>query len=353
MQKILLYGAYGYTGRLLTGAACSAGLDLILAGRNEEKLRPLSDKFDFPYVVVSINETERLEEALSEVSIVLNAAGPFVYTAEPMMNACIKTKTHYLDITGEIGVFEQAKSQDIAAKKASIMLMPGVGFDVVPTDCVALYLKKQMPDATTLELAFAPLGKAGASRGTALTMVENLGEAGAVRENGRIRREPIGKRTITLPYGDKRLLFLSIPWGDVSTAYFTTGIPNIVTYMGIAPRQYKWVRRQKYLNWLLRLEFVKKIARSKINKGKDGPTVEERFGSKIIVFGKVTNKQGDKKEVRLLVPNGYDVTTAMAIRITKKILDGDWKSGYQTPASCYTENLILELEGVNWELPVF
>ena len=350
MQKILLYGAYGYTGHLLAGVARNRGLSLVLSGRDEMKLKEMAAQFEFPYTVIDLSDDSKLRDELDQVEVVIHAAGPFCHTAEIMMKACIQTKTHYLDITGEIGVFELARSLDKDAQEAGIMLMPGVGFDVVPTDCVAAFLKEALPTATSLELAFAPLGKGGPSRGTALTMIESLGEGGAIRKNGEIIKEPLGKRTMKLPFGDKKMFFMSIPWGDVSTAFYTTGIPNIVTYMGISPKQYKWVRKQKYFNWLLRTDLVRKMARNKINQKAPGPSVEDRFGAKTMVWGEVRDDEGNRKQVRILVPNGYDVTADMGINIAQKVADGNWKPGFQTPAGCYGADLVLEL-GAEWEHP--
>ena len=351
MSQILIYGAYGYTGRLLAGIARNANVTVVLAGRNENKLQELAAKMNLPFSVFDLENEGKLEEVLKDTSIVINAAGPFTHTAKKMMEACLKTKTHYLDITGEIEVFELAKSFSERAVESDIMLMPGVGFDVVPTDCMAAFLKKQLPEAVSLELAFAPLGKGGASRGTALTMVENLGKPGAIRKEGVIAREAVGERTMRLPLGDKKLFFISIPWGDVSTAFYTTKIPNIVTYMSIPPKQYKWIKRQRYFNWLLRSNFVKKIAKNKINKGSDGPSAMERFNSKTLVWGLVRDASGKKEEARIIIPNGYDVTADMGIRIARKILNGNWNPGFQTPAGCYGEGLILEMDGIAWERP--
>ena len=351
MQKILIYGAYGYTGRLLSGVAARSDLSVILAGRDEQKLQALSEKLSLPFTVFDLQNPSTLNAKLKDVSIVLHAAGPFVHTAKVMIEACIDTRTHYLDITGEIEVFELAKSYDEKAKEAGIMLMPGVGFDVVPTDCVAAFLKKQLPQASSLELAFASLGKGGASRGTALTMVEHLGQPGAIRKNGVITQEPVGSRTMQLPYGSRKLFFMSIPWGDVFTAYLTTGIPNVIVYMSIPHKQYKWVKKQRYFNWLLQSNLVKRWISKKIKKGSDGPSAQERFDSKTLVWGKVKDDLGNKKEVRIIIPNGYDVTADMGIRIVRKIIEGDWKPGFQTPAGCYGEQLILEMGAIEWEVP--
>src|SRR6187431_229393 len=183
--QFLLYGANGYTGQLIARLSATYDLHPILAGRNEEAIQQLAEELQLPYRVVDLNNAGQLQKTLKEVSLVLHAAGPFQLTARPMIEACIATGTHYIDITGEIPVFELAKQFNDAAVRSGIVLMPGVGFDVVPTDCVAMFLKNRLPDATNLQLAFAGLG-GSLSHGTATTMVMGLGEGGAVRENGKI-----------------------------------------------------------------------------------------------------------------------------------------------------------------------
>ena len=174
-MKFLLYGANGYTGQLITRYSKEYGLTPILAGRTESKIKPLADTYNLDYKIFSLDNQSDVDAALSDVKIVLHAAGPFMHTAQPMIEACLRNGVHYLDITGEIGVFEMAHRYDKQAGEKGIVIMPGVGFDVVPTDCMAVYLKNKMPDATHLKLAFGNVG-GGWSQGTATTMVEGLGE---------------------------------------------------------------------------------------------------------------------------------------------------------------------------------
>ncbi len=340
-MKFLLYGANGYTGSLIAEQAGEFGLTPILAGRSEDKIRPLAERLGYEYRIFDLSETEKLEQALREVPVVLHAAGPFKFTAEPMIKACLRTGTHYLDITGEIPVFELAASLDKKAKDSNIMLMPGVGFDVVPTDCLALYLKKQLPDATHLKLAFITMG-GRTSHGTAMTMVENLSESSARRENGKIIKEPMGQDTVQVSYNGKKWLAVSIPWGDISTAYRSTGLANIRTYTGMSPSTYKWIKWKPYFNFLFGIPFVKSFIKRQIKKGPAGPTAEERNNSKTIVWGEVkNNNSGNKVQGRLIVPNGYTVTVKTSLIITKYVLGGKFHPGFKTPAGEYGEDLIM------------
>ena len=343
-NQMLLYGANGYTGKLIAKLAASYNLQPILAGRTETNIKPLADALQLPYRIIDLDNAAQLETALSEVKLVLHAAGPYVYTAKQMVDACLKTGVHYIDINGDISVFEMLKTYDAAAKEKNIMLMPGVGFDVVPTDCIALQLKNKMPDATHLKLAFASVG-GGLSHGTAITMAGKIGEGGAARENGIIVRKPLGQKGMWVDFGAKKLFVMTIPWGDVSTAFITTGIPNIETYTGIAPKVYRILKLQGAFNWLLRTEFVRNIIRKKIKAKPSGPSDEQRKNSSSLVWGDVSNARGKTLTAAISCLDGYTLTAHSSLIIAQKILAGDFKTGYQTPAGCYGENLIMEVPG--------
>jgi len=317
----------------------------ILAGRNKQAIEALAAQHHLLCRVVSLDEADALQEALQDVAVVLHAAGPFKYTAWPMLEACLQTGTHYIDITGEIEVFEIAKKYDAAAHEAGIMILPGAGFDVVPTDCLALYLQNQLPDATHLQLAFASTN-GGVSHGTALTMLEGLGEGGAIRERGRIVKKPLGHKGMWVDFGEKTLFVMTIPWGDVSTAYHTTRIPNIEVYTGMAPKVYRALKFQGLYNWLLRKNFVRNKIKQSLQKREPGPDAAQRAAGKSLVWGQVSNYKSQKVEARLTGPNGYTTTAHTSLLIVQKVLAGNFTSGYQTPASAYGADLILEVPGM-------
>ncbi len=347
-NSFLLYGANGYTGQLIARMAAAYGLKPILAGRNEAALQSLAASLHLDYQVIDLDDTNRLKEALEKVELVLHAAGPFQHTAQKMIEACLATGTHYLDITGEISVFELAKSYHNKALEKSVMLMPGVGFDVVPTDCTALYLKNHLPDATHLKLAFAMVGGM-VSHGTATTMAENLGSGGVIRENGKFVKKPLGHKGMWVDFGKKKMFVMTIPWGDISTAFSTTGIPNIETYTGVAPKTFKLLKWQWLFNWFLRTSFARNNAKKKLKQKPAGPSDEMRSKAVSLVWGEATNASGEKAAVRLQCPEGYTLTALSSLLITKKVLEGNYKTGYCTPAGVYGADLILEINDVKRE----
>jgi short subunit dehydrogenase-like uncharacterized protein len=350
-NRFLLYGANGYTGKLIAKLAAQYDLVPILAGRNTQTIQALAEELDLDYRIFSLQDNRSLQNALLEVPLVLHAAGPFQFTSKIMIEACLATNTHYLDITGEIGVFESAKLFNEKAIAAGIMLMPGVGFDVVPTDCIAKFLKNSLPDATNLQLAFASIGGMF-SHGTAMTMAEGLGEGGAVRLNGKITQEPLGKNGMWVDFGLKKLFVMRIPWGDVSTAYFTTEIPNIQTYTGVSEKTFKLLKWQFFYNWILRTSFVRNYVKKQIKQKPAGPSDDMRANAKSLVWGKATNEKGQQVSARLVGPEGYTLTAFSSLIIAKKVLDGNFIKGYQTPAAVYGPDVVLEIPGVSRELIV-
>ncbi len=359
MQKkyFLLYGANGYTGQLIARLSAAYNLDPILAGRNQKAIEELAEDLQLPYRVLDLGDTEKLHKVLDEVKLVLHAAGPFQITARQMIEACIATDTHYIDITGEIAVFEMAKRYNDAAKESGVMIMPGVGFDVVPTDCMALFLKNKLPDATHLQLAFASVG-GGLSHGTATTMIMGLGEGGAIRENGKIVAKPLGHKGMWVDFSvkagiEKKLFVMTIPWGDVSTAYFTTSIPNIETYTGIKPNIYKMLKFQWSFNWLLKTPFVRSIAIKKIKEKPAGPANEIRAKSSSLIWGHVANAAGRRVSATMKVKDGYTLTAHSSLLVAQKVLAGNFKPGYQTPAVVYGEDLIMEVPDTKRTLAIY
>jgi short subunit dehydrogenase-like uncharacterized protein len=340
-ETFLIYGANGYTGELIVRFAVERGMKPILGGRNSTKVAELANKFSLDFRVFALEETEKLEAALRETAFVLHCAGPFSITSKPMVEACIRTGKHYLDITGEIAVFEAMAALNERAKAANCMIMPGVGFDVVPSDCLALHLKNRLPTATSLTLAFYGIGRM--SHGTQATMTMNVGNGGAVRKNGEITSVPTAFKTREIDFGEVKKLGVTIPWGDVSTAVYSTGIPNIEVYTIVPPSALKLMKMSRYFGWLLASKPIQSILQSKIPHG--GPSDHERENGKSLLWGEVTDDNGNRVEARQQGVEGYTLTALAALNIAAKILGGNFKIGYQTPAKCYGADLILEIEG--------
>jgi short subunit dehydrogenase-like uncharacterized protein len=344
-NQIVIYGSYGYTGDIIVEDSLTKNFTILLSGRDEQKLKIQSQKTGYPYKAVDLNKHQALVDLLTGSQVLINAAGPFKHTATQMIEACIEAKTHYMDINGDISVFELIKTYDYKAKFAGIMLLPGTGFDVVPTDCLALKLKQKMPKAIHLKIAFANIN-GGISHGTATTVASRLGEKAVYRKNGKLTPIALGKKGIWVDFGEKKLFVMSIPWGDISTAFVSTGIPNIESYMAVKPFIFHLLKFQFMVNWALRTPLLRSLIQKNIDAKPAGQNKMERDQGYTLVWAQIMDIEGKIDTLKIRTPNAYSLTATATLRIAEKILNGDFKAGYQTPAKAYGENLIFEIEGV-------
>ncbi len=344
-DPFLIYGANGYTGELVAEEAVRLGLQPVLAGRSEAPVRALAERLKLDYRIFNLDESAAVVAGLAEMAAVIHCAGPFWRTAQPMVAGCLQTGTHYLDITGEIGVFQALAEQDEAARAANVMLLPGAGFDVVPTDCLAAHLKRRLPTAHHLVLAFKALG--GFSRGTMLTAVESMGNGagGMIRRNGELVEVPPGWRTSLVDFGRGPETTVTIPWGDVFTAYHSTGIPNVEVYMAASQEMVRNMALGRYVTWLAKLGPIQRVIKQRIRSGKPGPTPAERARGRSLIWGMAEDGKTAVR-TRLETPEGYTLTAITSVLMVQKVLAGSAPTGYQTPSSAYGADLIMEVEGV-------
>jgi short subunit dehydrogenase-like uncharacterized protein len=343
----MLYGANGYTGELIAARAVATGMKPILAGRREEAIGPLGERLGLPWRVFPL-ETAAGELAAAGAKALLLCAGPFSATSAQAVEACLQARAHYVDITGEIAVFEAVHGRDADAKRAGVVLLPGGGFDVVPSDCLAAALARALPGATHLELAFA--SDSGPSKGTAKTMVEGLGKGGAVRENGEIRRVPLAWKVVDVPFRDRTRRCVSIPWGDVATAYYSTKIPNIVVYMGVTPKQLRGMRWARPVIPLLTLGPVQRALKRRIEKSVRGPDEQSLRNQRTQLWGRVRDSAGRTVEGTLVTPQGYALTVESSLEIIRRLLAGRVPAGAHTPSTALGVDFITELEGCDLAL---
>lgn len=329
----LLYGAYGYTGRLIADEAVARGERPILAGRREGPLRAMAEALELPWRAFALEEPDGVDRGLEGVDAVLLGAGPFSGTSRPVVEACLRNRVHYLDITGEIPVFESIFDRDAEAREAGVTLLPGVGFDVVPTDCLAASLAEALPGAARLELAFASLG-GGPSAGTAKTMVEGLGRGGAIREGGEIRSVPIAWKTRRVAFRDRTRNAVSIPWGDVATAYRSTGIPNVIVYMAAPPKVVRALTLARPLARVLRLRGVRTVTKAAVGKTVSGPDEEARRTARSQLWGRVEHADGRRLEGTATTPGGYPLTAVSSVEAVRRVLSRP-PAGALTPSEAF------------------
>ncbi|MBM3906610.1 MAG: saccharopine dehydrogenase NADP-binding domain-containing protein [Gemmatimonadetes bacterium] len=340
---LVVYGATGYTGQLVVEECLALGLRPVLSGRNGAAVAALAARHGLELRVAPLDDPATLDAVLRGATVVLHCAGPFSRTARPMAEACLRLGVHYLDITGEIAVFEALAARDAQARSVGVMLLPGVGFDVVPSDCLAAHLSRRLPGATSLVLAFH--GGGGLSRGTATTMAENAGGPGAVRRDGRIVAVPPGWKSRRVEFGDRARETVTIPWGDVSTAFHSTGIPNIEVYVALSRSAIRSLRWSRFVAPLLRTGFVRRRLVASIARRPAGPSADARVRSHAALWGEARDASGRSVSARLTTPDGYTHTAQAAARIAQRVLAGGAKAGFQTPSRLLGADFILELPG--------
>lgn len=343
--KWMIYGANGYTGNLAARFAKERNLSPILAGRHAEPIRPLARELGFESRIFDLADPAKIAANLEGVAAVMHCAGPFSATSGPMLAGCLRAGTHYLDITGEIAVFEDIHSRNHEIRGADIVAIPGVGFDVVPTDCIAAMLKRELPSATHLKLAFmSRYGKL--SPGTAKTIVEGLPGGGRIRKDGRIVKVPAAYKVETIPFTeDLSATAVTIPWGDVATAYYSTGIPNIEVFVGAPEKQIAKMKLPGFMRWILGLAPVQAFMKSQIARRVKGPTDEQRARDEMYIYGEAWDDGGHRVAMRLRTREGYTLTAESGVKATLRVLEGRLAPGAYTPSMAFGADYVLDLEG--------
>ncbi len=306
----LIYGANGYTGRLIARYAVERDQRPILAGRNAPAVEKVATALGLEARVFDLGDPAAVDRGL---------------------------------ITGEVAVFEACAARDAEARRAGVMLMPGVGFDVVPSDCLAAHLKRRLPAATRLSLAISGLTQT--SQGTAATMIENLHRGGLVRRAGRLTPVGLGHETRVIDFGRGPETAVAMPWGDVATAYYSTAIPDITVYMAMPAGMRLGVAFAGALAPLLGNALVQRALKAGVQAGPAGPSDEQRARGASHLWGEVVDPAGRRAVSRLRTPEGYTLTALAALEITARVLAGAAPVGYRTPASAYGPDLILAISG--------
>jgi short subunit dehydrogenase-like uncharacterized protein len=340
-NTFLIYGANGFTGALIAERARDRGLHPIVAGRSREAVEAVGARLGLPVRVFDLASPDAIVEGIRGVRLVLHCAGPYSKTSRPMVDACLRAGVHYLDITGETAVLEATLARDGEARAANVVLLPAVGFDVVPTDCMAARLHATLPDATSLELAFSG---GQMSPGTAKTAVEGLHQGALVRRDGQLVALS-GPRTREIPFHDRPRFGMSLPWGDLVTGFHSTGIPNITVYMVMSRRVAQWAPMLRFAAPLLRMPSTIGWLQRSAGKRAPGPTEEQRKTGRTAVWGRVENAAGLAVEGHLDVPEVYELTVLAALESAARVLRGDVPAGSTTPSKAFGADFVTTLPG--------
>ena len=309
MNKLMIYGATGYTGRMAAEHAKALGLDVVIAGRTAEKVKSLAARLDIPYRVFSPDALAA--EALEGVGVLLNFAGPFAQTAQPLMHACIKARVDYLDITAEINVYRLAERLGVLAAQAQVMLLPGVGWDVVPTDCLAMYIARRVQNPQTLRVALQVAGSM--SRGSAMSVSEIMGAGLLTRVDGQLLATPDAQPQY-FDFGQGPALCAPLSFGDLVTGWRSTAIPNIAMFVHITGGAFP---------------------EGDLSQLPDGPSIQERDGHRARAVAEVVGADGMVVRSVIETVNGYSYTPLAAVEAARRVLGGERRPGFETPARVF------------------
>lgn len=313
MKTLMIYGATGYTGRMATEHAKQLGLNLVIAGRNAERLASLAAELDVPYRVFAADASQ-----LQGIDVLLNFAGPFAHTAEPLMRACMASGTDYLDITAEINVYRLAEQLGAGA---DVMLLPGVGWDVVPTDCLAMHVASRVPQPQSLKIALQVPG--AMSRGSALSVGEIIGAGVMARIDGELLATPDAQSQL-LDFGDGPALCAPLSFGDLITAWHSSAIPNIAMFVHITGEAFP---------------------EGDLSLLPDGPTQAQRDAHRARAVAEVTGIDGTVARSVIETVNGYSYTPLAAVEAARRVLGGERRPGFETPAKLFGVSFALTIDG--------
>jgi short subunit dehydrogenase-like uncharacterized protein len=312
MKTLLIYGATGYTGRMAADNAKAAGIHFIIAGRDEARLATLASKLNVKYVVFSLDNAANLDAALAEVFVVLNCAGPFRQTAEPLMRAAIRTGTHYLDVAAELDGYLLAETLDSHAKAAGVMLLPGGGGSVAMLGSLASVAAGAVSHARKISIALRVSGSM--SRGSAISAGNMSGET-FTRIDGLLSKEPTSTRDFDFGMGPVSCFPVTLP--DLVTLWHSTQIPNIETYVHVSANSFP---------------------SGDLAKLPDGPDAQERETNRYQAAVEVTGEDGKISRAILDTVNGYTFTALASVEAARRILDGEVAAGFHTSVEVFGQH---------------
>ena len=344
--QILLYGAYGYTGRLTAELAASQSRNVVLAGRNEGALAALGERLGLPIRVVALDEAGKLADALQDIACVVHMAGPFAMTSTPMLNACLATRTNYVDITGEIEVFEAMWSRKDEIECAAITVIPGAGYDFGPPDCLPAYVARKLEQPASLVIALR--GLEGASQGTLRTAIRQVSRPVLCRRAGAIAALD-DRSPQWIDFGSGEEPCVPISWGDVATAFHSTGVGNITAYF----RRTRLLRSVDLVGHLfgplLRSGIGQRGLAALVRRFPEGPTLAERAVRRSTIWANATDRSGRSSKARLTTPDAYDFAANSALEIALRIISLPRALGLVTPSQAFGADFVLSLPGCTRE----
>jgi len=318
MKKLMIYGATGYTGRMAATHAKEAGLDIVIAGRDDTRLADLAAALGVESGVFSLEHPNDIADALSGMTVLLNCAGPFHRTAKPLMTACIGSGVHYLDIAAELDSYHLAEELDLQAQQAGVMLLPGSGGSVAMLGCLTRHVVQRVPAPQSIRIALHVSGSM--SRGSALSATENMTESMARVAGRLVARDTDDTRSVDFGHGPVACFPVTLP--DLITLWKDTRVPDIDTFVHVSGDAFP---------------------QGDLAALPDGPSAAEREQHRYQVAVEVTGIDQRTARAVLDTVNGYAFTPLAAAEAARRVLAGECRPGFQTPAGLFGEDFVLSI----------
>jgi len=319
-NRLLIYGAAGYTGKIIAVRAKELNLDFEIAGRDTQQTRKLAEELGVDYHIFDVDTDYAWQKALQDKQVLINAAGPFKFTAGQAMRACLKAGVHYLDISAELETYRLAEALDNEAKATGIQLISGAGL-FVSYDALVVHLSKMVAEPEYLKVGFRHYG--GFSKGSVLSS-KHIADLGIlIRRNGHLIDYPDAKSKI-FSFGNEEVECMPTPLGGIILSYKSTGIPNIEEFFS------------------LKLP-ASELSDLTLESLPDGPSKDERASGRNGIAAELTGRDGKVVKAWVDAPSGYDLTPLSVVAVAHRILNDDFKIGYQSPGSAYGEAILKDI----------
>lgn len=311
MNTLMIYGAAGYTGRMATEHAKAAGLNIIVAGRAQDPVFELAAELGLPGRTFSVDDPAAIAANLEGVDVLLNCAGPFMRTAEPLMRAAIAAGVHYLDFAAELDSYRLAEALDEQAKAAGVMLLPGSGGSVAMLGSLASHAAARIADPRKISIGLHVTG--AMSRGSAISATENLTTETLARVDGAlVSRDAADIRAFDFGLGEVDCFPLTLP--DLITIWRTTGAPDVETFVHVSGDAFP---------------------EGDLKALPTGPNAQQRDANRYQAAVVVTGADGTVVRSVLDTVNGYSFTALAAAEASRRVLNGEVRPGFQTPAGLF------------------
>lgn len=336
--RLLLYGATGFTGRRIAEAAVQRGLNFSIASRDPRSLKDLAGQLQLPWYAIDLCNSDSLDELVRDHDLVLNAAGPFHDTCIPVLEACLRSDSHYIDVSGELPSFARTLRYNQTARERGVMLMPGAGFVVAPSDCLALHVSQQLPEATSLRLAFSQIGNF--SRGTLRAMANLAARETTVTRHGHLTTVPVGRLERFFDFGQGPSRSSAVAWADVLTAPRTAGYKNVEVYVEADLIRRAALQGGAWSAEILHTTVGRKVSTFMSQWWPEGPTATALEGVERLIIAEAETHDRRLWRSTLRLPDGYLATPPIAVEIAARVLQGQIQPGFQTPAGVYGTDLL-------------